>query len=145
MGAEGVVSLTPQEAVIYLMVLASASDGAINDAELRTIGRVVRSFPLFSEEDEQGLVKIAENCGALMSSDGGLHKVLEAGAKALPSFLCETAYAAVIDVVTADENLDVTEIRILELIRDALKVEDEGAQAIEHAARARHMTVNGTA
>lgn len=145
MGAEGVVSLTPQEAVIYLMVLASASDGAINDAELRTIGRVVRSFPLFSEDDEQSLVKVAENCGALMSSDGGLHKVLEAAAKALPSFLCETAYAAVIDVVTADENLDVTEIRILELIRDALKVEDDGAQAIEHAARARHMTVNGTA
>lgn len=143
--AEGVVSLTPQEAVIYLMVLTSASDGAIKDEELRTIGRVVRSFPLFSDDDEQTLVKVAEACGALMSSEGGLHKVLEATAKALPPHLCETAYAAVVDVVTADENLDVTEIRVLELIRDALKVEDEGAQAIEHAARARHMTVNGTA
>lgn len=140
--SEGVVALTPQEAVIYLMVLTSASDGAIKDEELRTIGRVVRSFPLFSDDDEQELVKVAEACGALMSSDGGLHKVLEAAARALPDHLCETAYAAVLDVVTADESLDMTEIRVLELIRNALKIGDDGAQAIEHAARARHMTVN---
>ncbi|MEO1252171.1 MAG: tellurite resistance TerB family protein [Pseudomonadota bacterium] len=140
--AQGVVALTPQEAVIYLMVMTSASDGSINDAELRTIGRVVRSFPLFSEADEANLVRIAEACGELMASDGGLHKVLEAAATALPKHLAETAYAAVVDVVTADENLDITEIRVLELIRDALRVEDDGAQAIEHSARARHMTVD---
>lgn len=141
--AEGAPALTPQEAIIYLMVMTSASDGAINDAELRTIGRVVRSFPVFSDGDETGLVKTAEACGALMASDGGLHKVLESAAAALPVHLCETAYAAVVDVVTADEKLDVTEIRVLELIRDALKVPDDGAQAIEHSARARHMTVDG--
>ncbi|MEO1241094.1 MAG: tellurite resistance TerB family protein [Pseudomonadota bacterium] len=141
--AKGIENLTPQEAVIYLMVMTSASDGRIEDAELRTIGRVVRSFPLFSESDENGLVSTSENCGKLMSSDGGLHKVLEAAAAALPTHLVETAYAAVVDVVTADENLDMTEIRVLELIRNALRVPDDGAQAIEHAARARHMTVDG--
>ncbi|MEM9619877.1 MAG: tellurite resistance TerB family protein [Pseudomonadota bacterium] len=141
--AEGIENLTPQEAVIYLMVMTSASDGRIEDAELRTIGRVVRSFPLFSESDENDLVSTSENCGKLMSSDGGLHKVLEAAAAALPTHLVETAYAAVVDVVTADENLDMTEIRVLELIRNALRVPDDGAQAIEHAARARHMTVDG--
>lgn len=141
--AEGVAQLTPQEAVIYLMVMASASDGAIRNEELRTIGRVVRSFPLFSESDEQDLVQTSEACGALMSSDGGLHKVLEAAAAALPKHLGETAYAAVVDVITADETLQMTEIRVMELIRNALDVPDEGAQAIEHAARARHMTVDG--
>lgn len=142
--ADGVARLTPQEAVIYLMVMCSASDGAIKDEELRTIGRVVRSFPLFSDADEAGLVGTAEACGELMSSEGGLHKVLEAAASALPNHLAETAYAAAVDVVTADENLDVTEIRVLELIRDTLKISDEGAAAIEHAARARHMTADGT-
>ncbi|WP_411819027.1 tellurite resistance TerB family protein [Hyphococcus formosus] len=138
--ATGPAALTPQEAVIYLMVMASASDGVIKDEELRTIGRVVRSFPLFSDADESELVKTAEACGGLMSSEGGLHKVLEAAAAALPEHLAETAYAAVVEVITADENLDMTEIRVLELIRNALKVSDEGAQAIDHAARARHMT-----
>lgn len=143
--AEGVAQLTPQEAVIYLMVMTSASDGAIKDEELRTIGRVVRSFPLFADADEQGLVATSEACGQLMSSDGGLHKVLEAAAAALPDYLGETAYAAVVDVVTADESLDMTEIRVLELIRNALNVSDDGAQAIERAAKARHMTMDGAA
>lgn len=138
--AEAVVNLTPQEAVIYLMVMTSASDGVISETELRTIGRVVRSFPMFNPVDEEKLVDTAEACGKLMSSDGGLHKVLAAAQRAVPAHLSETAYAAVVDVVTADEILDLTEIRVMELIREHLKITDDGAQAIEHAARARHMT-----
>ncbi|MCB2111985.1 MAG: tellurite resistance TerB family protein [Parvularculaceae bacterium] len=140
--ADAAPILTPQEAVIYLMVMASASDGRMSERELRSIGRVVRSFPLFSAEDEAGLVEFSEACGALMSSEGGLHKVLTAAAAALPDHLGETAYAAVVDVITADENLEMTEIRVLELIRTALNVGDEGAAAIERAARARHMTID---
>lgn len=138
---ERVAMLTPQEAIIYLMIMASASDGRITDRELRSTGRVVRSYPLFSGADEQGLVVTAEACGRLMSSSGGLHKVLEAAAAAIPAHLNETAYAAVIDVISADESLAMTEIRVLELIREALAVGDEGAGAIERSARARHMTV----
>lgn len=141
--ADAAPKLTPQEAVIYLMVMASASDGRMSEKELRSIGRVVRSFPLFAEADEENLVDMSEACGALMSSEGGLHKVLAAAASSLPAHLGETAYAAVVDVITADENLDMTEIRVLELIRDALKVGDDGAAAIERAAKARHMTING--
>ena len=143
--AEGVQPLSPQEAIIYLMVMASASDGKIDEVELRAIGRVVRSFPVFSDADEQGLVSTSEACGRLMSSEDGLHKVLTAAKTALPKHLGETAYAAVVDVVTADENLDLTEIRVLELIRTTLAIADDGAQAIEHAARARHMTVDAVA
>lgn len=141
MPAERVANLTPQEAIIYLMVMTSASDGRITDRELRTIGRVVRSFALFGDADEQALVDTAEACGKLMASEDGLHKVLAAAAAALPAHLAETAYAATVDVVTADEDLEMTEIRVLELIRNALDVSDDGAQAIERAAKARHMTV----
>ncbi len=145
MPAERVAQLTPQEAVVYLMVMSSASDGRLAEAELRTIGRVVRSFPLFSEADEENLVNMAEACGRLMGSDDGLHKVLAAAAVALPEHLSETAYAAVVDVVTADEGLVATEIRVLELVRNALNVSDDGAAAIERAARARHMTMDNEA
>ncbi|MEO1029263.1 MAG: tellurite resistance TerB family protein [Pseudomonadota bacterium] len=137
---EPVTTLSAQDAIIYLMVMTSASDGRIQPQEYRTIGRVVRSFPLFGNHDEQALVKTAEAAGALMSSEGGMQKVLDAAAASLPAHLVETAYAAVVDVVTADEVLSSQEIRIMELIRDALKVDDEGASAIERAARARHMT-----
>jgi hypothetical protein len=134
-------SLSPQEAIIYLMLTASASDGSINSSELRTIGRVVRSFALFSAEDEERLTTLSNEARSVMASEGGLQKVMDAARQALPEHLAETAYAAVVDVVTADESLNLEEIRMLELIRDALDVSDEGAAAIEHAARARHMTL----
>ncbi|NNU17214.1 tellurite resistance TerB family protein [Parvularcula sp. ZS-1/3] len=134
-------NLTPQEAIIYLMIMASAVDGSINPSELRTIGRVVRTFPVFTQQHEEELVAHAEQAGQLMGSDGGLHKVIDAAHAALPEHLIETAYAAVVDVVTADESLNLEEIRILELVREKLGVTDEGAAAIEHAARARHMTM----
>jgi tellurite resistance protein len=139
--ASSVANLTPQEAIIFLMVTASASDGRVPANELRTIGRVVRSFSLFSPDDERRLVATAEACGRLMSSEDGLHKVLAAAKAALPTHLAETAYAAAVDVITADETLDMTEIRILELIRATLGVSDDGAAAIERSARARHMTL----
>ncbi len=142
MSADLAPRLTPQEAIIYLMVTASASDGRMSEKELRSIGRVVRSFSIFDGADEEGLVDTAEACGKLMSSDGGLHKVLVSAADAIPPHLAETAYAAAVDVVTADGGLAMTEIRVLELIRTTLTISDEGAAAIERAARARHMTLD---
>lgn len=135
------IHLTPQDAMIYLMVMAAAADGRIENSELRTIGRVVRSFAVFDEQDEARLVETAEACGRMMSGETGLRDVLGAAKEAIPAHLNETAYAAAVDVVTADESLDPTEIRILTLIRETLEVTDEGAEAIEHAARARHMTL----
>jgi len=135
-------TLSPQEAIIYLMVMTSASDGDMQDNEIRTIGRVVRSFPLFSEQDEQGLVSTAAACGRLMSSQDGLHKVFDAAKAALPPHLCETAYAAMVDVVTADGSLEMTELHILEMARTRLDISDDGASAIEHAARVRHATLD---
>lgn len=134
------ITLTPQEAIIYLMVMAAASDGNMRDEEIRTIGRVVRTFPIFTEADEQGLVSTAAAAGRLMASEDGLHKVFDAASDALPAHLRETAYAAMVDVVTADESLDMTELRILDMARGALTISDDGASAIERAAQARHAT-----
>lgn len=137
------VTLTPQEAIIYLMVMTSASDGNMRDEEVRAIGRVVRTFPIFTAADEQGLVSTAGAAGRLMASEDGLHKVFDAAKAALPTHLRETAYAAMVDVVTADEALDMTELRVLEMARGVLMISDEGASAIERAAQARHMTLDG--
>ena len=134
-------TLTPQEAIIYVMVVVSASDGDMSPPELRMIGRVVRTFTLFDGFDEESLVAIAEACGGLMSQEDGLAKVLDASKAALPPHLWETAYAAAVEIATADEALTLTELRVLDLVRAKFEVSDDGAAAIEHSARARHMTL----
>ncbi|MEL7128376.1 MAG: tellurite resistance TerB family protein [Pseudomonadota bacterium] len=135
-------TLSAQDAIIYLMVTASAADGEIADAELKAIGRVVQSFPVFSPADAETLVQTAGACGDLMSSEGGLQKVLDVAKASIPSHLTETAYAAVVEVTAADEGLTMSELRILDLVRQALEISDEGASAIERATRARHMTID---
>lgn len=134
--------LSPQDAIIYLMVTASAADGNIDDRELRTIGRVVRSFALFGPDDEARLVETSQACGRIAAQDGGLGRIMQSAQAAIPPHLAETAYAAVIDVVAADGGLVGAELRILDMVRQTLHVSDEGASAIERAARARNLTLD---
>ena len=60
-------AISPQTALIYVMVLVSAADAQMSDRELRTIGNIVGTFPVFKGLDRDRLVKAAEECGAIMS------------------------------------------------------------------------------
>ncbi|TIS50700.1 MAG: Tellurite resistance protein TerB, partial [Mesorhizobium sp.] len=52
--------LTPHEALIYLMVITSASDRDMTDVELARIGDVVRSWPVFVDFNSDSLVGVAQ-------------------------------------------------------------------------------------
>ncbi len=132
-------AISPQTALIYVMVLVSAADASMSDNELRTIGNIVSTFPVFKSMDKDRLVKAAEECGAIMSEDDGLKTVLGLVKDALPEKLRETAYAFAVEVATADDRLGQEELRVLELIRDRLSIDRLAAGAIERSARARHM------
>lgn len=132
-------AISPQTALIYVMVLASAADASMSDRELRTIGNIVSLFPVFKGMDRDRLVRAAEECGAVMAEDNGLETVLGLVKDSLPESLRETAYAFAVEVATADDRLGQTELRVLELIRDRLGVDPLAAGAIERSARARHM------
>ena len=64
-----VATVTSQTALIYTMVLMSAANGDMTDAELATIGDIVRTLPVFSNYDENGLTKAAADCAELLSDD----------------------------------------------------------------------------
>lgn len=134
-------TISHHSALIYVMVLASAADGNMTDQELLTIGDIVTKLPVFNDFDAERLVKTAEECGDVMSGDGGLEAVLGLVKEALPPKLYETAYAVAVEVVSADETVGQEELRILELLRHTLGIDRLYAGAIERSARARHMTV----
>ena len=75
---------TAHEALIYLMVVTSASDRDMTDVELARIGDVVKSWPIFEDFDSDKLVKIAQDCQKLLHRDGGLQKVIEVARDAVP-------------------------------------------------------------
>src|SRR5690606_29956950 len=85
---------TAHEALIYLMVVTSASDRDMTDVELARIGDVVKSWPIFEDFDPDKLVKVAQDCQKRLHEDGGLTRVIAAARDAVPLHLHETAYAA---------------------------------------------------
>jgi len=127
------------EALIYVMVLASASDRNMTNAEMREIGETVRFLPVFKGFDTDGIPKVAGACAKLLQDTNGLDKALAFIMKALPPKLRETGYAIACDVVAADKRASQEELRLLEMLRDRLDLDPLVAAAIERGSRARHM------
>ena len=133
--------ITPHEALVYVMITTAAADRQISDRELDRIAQIVRHLPVFMGYDMDNLAKAAERCGDLLSNEEGLDEMLELIASALPKKLYETAYALAVEVAAADLKVPDEEIRLLELLRDALRLDKLVTAAIERSARARHQTL----
>lgn len=126
-------------ALIYTMVLASAADRDMTDAELSGIGQIVSHLPVFADYDANELPQTAAECAALLSDEDGLDTVIQIVHDALPAKLRETAYALACDVVAADGVATQEELRLLEMLRHGLDVDRLVAAGIERGARARHI------
>jgi tellurite resistance protein len=126
------------DALIYVMVLASASDRNMTNAELREIGEIVRFLPVFKGFDVDSIPKVAGRCAKLLQDTNGLDKALAFVRKSVPSKLRETAYAIACDVVAADKHASQEELRLLEMLRDDLELDPLVSAAIERGSRARH-------
>jgi tellurite resistance protein len=129
--------LDPHTALIYTMVLISASDRNMTDRELGTIGDVVCHLPIFRDFDKETLSATAQRCAEEIARADELDDILERIAESLPDELHETAYAFACDVVAADGRASQEELRLLEILRHRLDVGRLEAAAIERGARAR--------
>lgn len=132
---------TVHEALIYLMVVASASDRDMSDPELGRIGRVVGTWPVFEDFDSERLIGVAQKCQKLLHRDDGLDRLLAEAAEVIPPRLHDTAYAAVFEVAVSDLEIRMEEKRILERLRHVLDLEPLTIAAIELADKARHKTL----
>lgn len=125
-------------ALVYVMVLVSASDGDMTDSELAKIGNIVTHLPIFDDFDVDHLASLAASCTDLLQDENGLDTALAMVEQSLPEKLRETAYALACDVAAADGAIAQEELRLLEIIRHELRVGRLPAAAIERGARARH-------
>jgi tellurite resistance protein len=135
------LSLTPQDALVAVMIAISASDEDIRTAELVKINAAVNHLPVFANYDLDRLNLTAQMVFDLFEQEDGLDALFGLVREALPERLYETAYALACDVAAADGLLEETELRLLEEMRYELNIDRLHAAAIERGSRARHMTV----
>lgn len=133
--------MTPQDALVAVMVAVSISDEAIKTSELVTIERIVNHLPVFAEFDMSRLRLVSQSVFDLFEEEDGLEALFGLVRETLPERLFETAYALACDVAASDGRLQETELRFLEEIRYELNIDRLHGAAIERGARARHMTV----
>lgn len=131
------LDITPQEAMVYIMVLVSAADRDMNEMELTRMGRLVSFLPVFDDFDTDELPAATQRCQALLMDQDGMHVVLEIIKDAIPARLYDTAYAIAVEIASADLNVRTEEIRVLQLLRDRLSLDKLTCAAIERGAIAR--------
>tara|TARA_B110000027_G_C16115929_1_gene300081 strand:+ start:2698 stop:3096 length:399 start_codon:yes stop_codon:yes gene_type:complete len=130
--------MTPQDALVAVMIAVSASNEDIRTAELIKIQSAVNMLPVFADFDVDHLKSISQLVFDLFEQEDGLDALFGLVREALPERLYETAYALACDVAAADGALDEAELRLLEEIRYELNIDRLHAAAIERGARARH-------
>lgn len=131
--------MSPQDALVAVMVACSASDEHIRTAELVAIQRMVNHMPVFAGYDADRTRRISQIVYDLFEEEDGLEALFGLIREALPERLNETAYALACDVVAADGKLRDVELRMLEEVREELAIDRLHAAAIEWGARVRHM------
>lgn len=134
-------SIDHHSALIYTMVLVSAAEGVMADAEIETIGRLVRYLPVFRDFDSDRLTEVGRECTYLLREEDGLDQACDIIAEALPAKLRETAYALACDVAAADGELPEEELNLLHMLRTRLGIDSLIATAIERGAYARHASL----
>ena len=133
-------SMSPQDALVAVMIAVSASDEQLRTAELVAIQRIVNHAPIFAGYDSDRIRQISQTVFDLFEEEDGLDALFGLIRDALPERLNETAYALACDVVAADGKLPDMELRMLEEVREELHIDRLHAAAIEWGARVRHMT-----
>lgn len=134
-------SLSPQDALVAVMVAITVSDELIRTSELVAIERMVNHMPIFGTYDIDRIRTVAQTVYSLFEEEEGIEALFGLVREALPEKLNETAYALACDVAAADGRLREIELRMLQEIRHELNVDRLHAAAIEWSARARHLTL----
>lgn len=134
-------ALSPQEALIYAMVTAAASDRTIADIEISRMHALVRELPAFHGLDDAWFGREAQECGRILARPEGVGTVVRLIAEALAGELRETAYALAAEVAASDLALKADERSFLKLLADGLQLDDLVCAALQRSAHVRHARV----
>jgi tellurite resistance protein len=130
--------VTPQESLIYTMVMVAAADRDLNAKETARLEGLVGHLPVFRSFDPRKLPQAAEACAKLLAGEAGLERTLATIKKALPERLATTAYALACDMVAADGTVALEEMTLLDMLADTLEIDRLQQAAIQFAAGARY-------
>ncbi len=131
-------TISHHTALIYTMVMISASDGSMSEKELKVIGELTKVLPAFTGFDHGRLLAVCQECAQILQEPDGADAVMGLIDDGLPDILHETAYWVALEVALADRRIALEEVRMLDALRRRLEIDKLTAAAIERGARAKY-------
>lgn len=135
-------TISPETALVYTMVVVSASDQVMTNSELTRMTGLVGYLPGFRNYNIEKLRIDTESCVEILQSEEGLDAVIGLIGEAIPSSHYDLVYAIACEVAASDGTLSQEELLLLEMIRHTLNVDRLTAAAIERGTAARQKTVS---
>lgn len=133
-------TISPQTALIYVMVIVSASDSDMTDSEFERMGQLVQRLPAFDDFDSSRVLSDAQTCAEILQEGDGFEAVLGLVKEAIPDTHRDLMYAVACELAAADRRLTQEEMRILQILRHRLGIDRLTAAAIERGVVARRKT-----
>ncbi len=130
-------TISPETALVYIMVTVSASDEQMRESEVARITGIVEYLPAFAKYNLDRLELDTQTCFAILQSEEGLDAVLGLVEEATPDTHYDLLYALACEVAASDGSLSQEELRLLEMIRHYFDIERLTAAAIERGTASR--------
>ncbi|UTW55496.1 tellurite resistance TerB family protein [Kordiimonas sp. SCSIO 12610] len=133
-------TITPETALVYTMVVVSASDDEMTDSELTRMTGLVGYLPAFTNYNVERLRIDTASCIEILQSEEGLDAVLGLIEEAIDDTHTDLVYALACEIAASDGALSQEELRLLEMFRHYLDIDRLTAAAIERGIAARQKT-----
>ena len=133
-------TISPETALVYVMVTISASDDEMTDSELNRMTGIIGYLPAFRNYNIERLRTDTNTCIELLQSEEGLDAVFGLIEEAVPQSHMDIVYGLACEVAASDGALSQEELRLLEMIRHAFDIDRLTAAAIERGTAARQKT-----
>lgn len=134
-------TISPETALVYVMVVVSASDERMTDSEITRMTGLIGYLPAFQHYNTARLSDDTAACIELLQSEEGLDAVLGLVDEAIPDTHIDLIYAVACDVAASDGMLTQEELRLLEIIRHYFDIDRLLAAAIEKGVAARQRSL----
>ena len=121
--------LSPQEALVSLLIASARADGSVSAHEANCIEHVVAGMKLFRGQSHEGLQKVFATAAERITEQG-LSSVVQIAAEIVPKELGVTTFAIAVDLMLSDGGLSAKEEAFVDELRTLLNVERDAAARI---------------
>ena len=86
-------TLSPQDALVAVMITTSAADERMSTLELLSINRIIEGLPVFDGYDPERIRQVSGIVFDILDAEDGLDVIIGLAKETLPEGFNETAYA----------------------------------------------------